>query len=584
MKKIEKKIIIVFYFLISSHIFSQSISHGPVVGGVTESEFKIFVRSTDAVNVEVKASTDPNFNNPISVLSSIDFQKDSSTIITFSGLQPNSTYYYQVLLDGTNVFNNEITTFPPDGQPGNYVFGVGSCVSHLHSQEIMNVVRTHNPLLFIYTGDWGYPDYLYGNSSNLFPSVSRAIESSYHDRYSDPYAKPLLSCTPIDYMYDYHDFVKDNCSGTSYSSVYYNPSSQQTELNEVPYASSVKRSTVVGYSNYFPHYDLPDTSNGVYHSYKMGNAEFFVLDVRYSRTPNTNCFVQDSVGDWVFSPDSTHTMLGTSQKTWLKQALLNSTADWKFIISPVTYNKSFYQLMNLMVFLQDYNLNYNGNTIDGMYLAGVFSDTWTGFPHDREWLYGTCVDNNIDNVIIISGDSHSSAIDDGTNSGFPELMAANLAQQNSRIAFYIDSIYGNSLFNAGGQGLGNNNFNYTFGKVEIFGSDSCQLSLIDQYDTQVASHTILGNPTSSNPNFENKLDLKLYPNPAKDMISLIYPEKFEGLLQLFNSYGELVKELDVNFRNRLDIEINSLDMGLYFLRLKKNKNSSYTSRYFIVLD
>ena len=52
MKKIEKKIIIVFYFLISSHIFSQSISHGPVVGGVTESEFKIFVRSTDAVNVE----------------------------------------------------------------------------------------------------------------------------------------------------------------------------------------------------------------------------------------------------------------------------------------------------------------------------------------------------------------------------------------------------------------------------------------------------------------------------------------------------------------------------------------------------
>ena len=91
------------------------------------------------------------------------------------------------------------------------------------------------------------------------------------------YAKSMLANIPVDYVYDDHDFVKDNCSGQSASSVYFNPNTQQTSLSENTYSPLLKRNSVVGYDNYFPHYDLPDTSNGIFHSYKMGNAEFLFL-------------------------------------------------------------------------------------------------------------------------------------------------------------------------------------------------------------------------------------------------------------------------------------------------------------------
>ena len=35
---------------------SQTITHGPVIGGMTDSQFKIYVRSVDAVNVRVDVS------------------------------------------------------------------------------------------------------------------------------------------------------------------------------------------------------------------------------------------------------------------------------------------------------------------------------------------------------------------------------------------------------------------------------------------------------------------------------------------------------------------------------------------------
>ena len=364
MKRLKKVVFLLILIIQCFCANSQTISHGPVIGGVSSTEFKIYVRSIDAVNVKVEVSESMLFLNPISVTSNIDFQNDSSTIITVSGLQPNTEYYYKVFLDNVHVFNDQISTFPNDGQIGNYVFGVGSCVSHNHPQQIVDVIRMNYPSLFIYTGDWGYPDQLYGNSSNYFPSIPGAIEKSYHDRYSDMYAKSMLSSIPIDYVYDDHDFVKDNCSGQSASSVYFNPNTQQTSLNEYAYPYSLKRNSVNGYNNYFPHYDLPDTSNGIYHSYKMGNAEFFVLDLRYSRTANTACFSQDSTARWFFDPDPSHTILGSAQKQWLTNKLLNSTADWKFIVSPVTYNKSFSQIMNLMIALQDFNFNIITNIKD----------------------------------------------------------------------------------------------------------------------------------------------------------------------------------------------------------------------------
>ena len=238
--------------------------------------------------------------------------------------------------------------------------------------------------------------------------------------------------------------------------------------------------------------------------------------------------------------------------------------------------------MNLMIALQDFNFNYNGNTIDGMFLAGIFCDGWAGFPNDREWLFNVCNDNNVDNVIIISGDTHSSAIDDGSNSGFPELMAANLAQENSKIAYYIDSIYVNSLFNMGGQGINNYNFNYAFGKVEIFGSDSCELSLIDNYNNIISSHTVLSNSILGNKLQSNYLDVDIYPNPSSDNITIMTSRKFNGLVQVYSSDGKIQLESEIMFDRNVNFDVSNLKNGIYILSLKGFGMKSFVTRYFIV--
>ena len=84
---------VVYLLLLLSQCFyanAQTISHGPVIGGVSNNQFKIYIRSVDAINVKVEVSESILFLNPISSTSNINFQNDSSTIITVSGLQPST--------------------------------------------------------------------------------------------------------------------------------------------------------------------------------------------------------------------------------------------------------------------------------------------------------------------------------------------------------------------------------------------------------------------------------------------------------------------------------------------------------------
>ena len=579
------KILPFFYlFLLSTFCFSQSISLGPIIGAMKSDGFSMYVRSTDASNVELKLSANQSFSQSSSFSGLINVNKDSSVVISVTGLQPNTLYYYRVYLDNSLSYTSSVKTFNLDGSRDDLVFGVGSCVFPSYSSHVLNSFNLHSPSFFIYTGDWTYPDYSYGTSSNLYPSMPGKIESSYHDRYSDTNVANLFSTIPVDYVYDDHDFIKDNCSGSSYSNSSYNSITNTTNFLETTYPDSLKSKVVAAYMDYFPHYNLPDTSSGIYHSFMVGNSEFFVLDLRYNRTSNTNCFTLDPVsGEWSYTPDSTHTILGDSQKSWLSNELLNSTADWKFIISSVTYNKSLQLIMDLMIYFQNNTFTYNNNVVSAAYMASILADSWAGYKLDRDWLYDYCQQNSIDNVIVLSGDTHTSAIDDGENAGFPEMMAANLAQQNSRLAYYLDSIYYKPLFNAGGQGIFNNNFNFTFGKVEVFKEDSCRLSIIDEYNDLICSHTVLSSIYNSVEKKDAFSQFKIFPIPAVNEINITANNSTKVDVNLYDVKGQLVlvkKNVDPT---HIILNVKDLKNGIYNLEIKNMELSKYFARTIIVL-
>lgn len=85
-------------------------------------------------------------------------------------------------------------------------------------------------------------------------------------------------------------------------------------------------------------------------------------------------------------------MLGGRQKEWLKETLANSNARWKVLCNNVP----------MMGFGFD-NTFMNHGTKNGIY----FSDSWDGYPTERNELMRFIREQNISNVISLSGDRHA---------------------------------------------------------------------------------------------------------------------------------------------------------------------------------
>ena len=141
----------------------------------------------------------------------------------------------------------------------------------------------------------------------------------------------------------------------------------------------------------FPTYPLSSPGQGFWQRFRYAQAEVFVLDLRSARDPDAK-------------PDSvTKTMLGVTQKAWLLDGLRTSTATWKFIVSSSVWNPHSKQ-----------------------------SDSWALYKHEQDEIVDFIHSNSITGVIFMSGDIHSGgAIDNGTNSYFPEISVPNTNTQSS---------------------------------------------------------------------------------------------------------------------------------------------------------
>lgn len=125
------------------------------------------------------------------------------------------------------------------------------------------------------------------------------------------------------------------------------------------------------YKEYVPHYPLgdPDGPTGIYQAFTVGRVRFILSDMRSERKDGR-----------IFS---------IRQKEWLKNEMRQAKARGE-IIAWVT------------------SISY----------SGTGKDNWGGFPEDREEMADFFRDENIENMFILSGDAHMSAIDNGTHSDF----------------------------------------------------------------------------------------------------------------------------------------------------------------------
>jgi hypothetical protein len=585
--KIVMKYFIVVLLAIGIRLQAQNIISGPTVGGITATTARIFIKTNSPQAFQLEIAADENFSNPILFTDSTRSSLFASVITEVSGLQPFTRYYYQVKFNGVpDTATGSFKTFPAENDNSNYLkIAVGSCNYFLNS-PLFQSIKDFEPDFFIHLGDWNYVPSVsgFGAEYNLFPDRRAA---AFPEKYNDPMMKQyILPNMGIDYIYD-DDYSQNDSEGDFYSNDFITLDSAgnvTTVIGLDTMPPGVNPGARLAYHQYFPGYAMADSSEGIFHSFKMGNAEIFMTDVRMPRTPRLNAFKYDSVANfWRFQPDTNHTILGQTQREWLINGLKNSTADWKIIGTGLVFNKNYRRFIDLGMLLQGLAVNVAGKQGSGVTLAYSLAVNWAGYPTDLNAVL-KLKDEGVKNMIAISGDTHSSVIDDGTNAGIPELNASGLAAGDEAfLNYYIDSIVktlGNQsvkdvLWNVGGNGVENMNFSDSYGTVEIFGEDSLRMCVVDELNDKLACVTVLkeiANTTETKVWKSNTAMNLIYPNPAKDVIHVLLNSTktydADDKIRLYNADGTLLQETQLNGSSEKPITINvsKYANGNYFIK------------------
>jgi len=243
-----------------------------------------------------------------------------------------------------------------------------------------------------------------------------------------------------------------------------------------------------------------DSTQGIYHSFRSGNVEVFVLDLRSMRTPQAKA-VSKVGSQWIYNPPVGYSILGAEQTAWLRNGLMNSTATWKIIISSDAFNIGLRMTVDSCLKIGNGSVAYWAPEVSGLTIPNYgytaeqnYADCWAGFKEDCDSLVRFVIDNNIKNVFVVSGDTHTVGLDDGTNSGLPELNCGILKKANSEEWLTNQKFMGINIWNKGGSGLcQGTNFESAYSKIETFGDDSLRLSAVDATGFEITGWTFAVN-------------------------------------------------------------------------------------------
>ena len=270
---------------------------GPMLGAVTKTSASIWLRASDAFSVAIEISTTRRFRDARQtpaqdVVSAGDF----TAAIVIDGLNPDTQYYYRVLIDGNRPSyaddspSQMFRTAP--AVPSRFSIATGSCarVAEDPHQLIWKIVERRNPDLFFWLGD-----NIYGDS----PRAEILAEEYRRQRDVETFY-PVGIRIPQLAIWDDHDFGA-------------NDSDRRFEGKDLSLEVFKRYWANPGYGT--------EQAPGVFFNYEYGGVDFMFLDVRFYRDPNDE-------------PDhADKTMLGARQKAWLKEALLRSDAPFKVLVS-----------------------------------------------------------------------------------------------------------------------------------------------------------------------------------------------------------------------------------------------------------
>jgi alkaline phosphatase D len=350
--------------------FAAVQTDGPLVGAVTDTSARIFMRTSSRASVAVQYSTDPllvTFSSTPGIFT--DVTADFTMIVKLTGLAPSTKYYYRVTVGGVAQQSSPypfFTTFPSGSSSQTFDFVVMADLDWLHYRRpapVYATVAAANPAFILQIGDFDHRD----------PATIKSMRTMHREvrGYNGfpggvDFKNNIAGKFPLFHVWDDHDYG----------------------VNDGDKTFPGRADAWKAFKEYYPLPDLPNSGAGIWHSFKYAQCEFFMLDLRSQRDRGMDT---DGPNKSMLDGDK----ISNDQKDWLKDGLRNSTAKWKFVISSVPWNPT---------------------------AKPRPPDAWASYQTERNELLDYIDDNNIEGVIFFSGDLHSGGgIDDGTYSGLPEV-------------------------------------------------------------------------------------------------------------------------------------------------------------------
>ena len=320
---------------------------GPMLGSVTDSTAKFWLRTANEVPVQILVSSSQNMSSPVkSPLAKTNKNRDFTTIAEINGLKPNTRYYYELLINGRKQPKQwSFQTFPAREMKIKFQIGFGGGAGYTPQYERMwNTIASHNLPAFLFLGDNVYIDN---------PTRPAVQQYCYYRRQSRPEFRNFAASSAIFAIWDDHDFTTNDGRGGP-------------QINEPSWKIPVWNVFRENWNN--PYYGGGENQPGCWFDFSISDVDFFMLDGRYYR----------------MKPKGENpSMLGPVQKEWLLTKLKASTATFKVLASPVSWAFG---------------------TKPGSL------DTWEGYKKEREDIFSFLEENRIDGVILLSADRHRSDV------------------------------------------------------------------------------------------------------------------------------------------------------------------------------
>lgn len=358
-----------------------------VVGATTQDSARVVTEVTSSAAVRVAVADNPDLTGP-QYFGPVTPDAQNVAAVPITGLDPDTRYWWQVehggVLDSTYT-PGRIWTDAPLGEPGSFMVacagdagqtpdypGVGAVLAsqRMSNHPVFDEIRLRDPRRFVCLGDGHYYDMSSGVWVAGGPTLGN-YRRAWSDRLLQPRQHQLYREVSWVDTYDDHDFLGNDLRGAD------DPTGAANCLQ--------------AYRERTPTYPLPHPTVGCFHPWQQSRVLFVMLDGRTQGSANSD-------------PDGpAKTQLGSVQKTWLEQTLVNgrsSGAEYLVLFSGSQWS------------LTDHDDSWAGFATERAELVEMFGDTG--------WLRA---------MSVVYADRHAFGLDTGSHNvdgGFPLMMAAAL--------------------------------------------------------------------------------------------------------------------------------------------------------------